>query len=101
MKRSTDRILTTHVGSLVRTPAILRGVKAHVTHEPYNDEQFASDVQTGIADVVRKQAEIGIDIPSDGEVRRENYIHYHCRHMQGIDFQHLTRKTMGLGWGDG
>ena len=45
-------------------------------------------------EVVLEQVRMGIDIPSDGEVRRENYIHYHCRHMAGIDFQNLTRKAM-------
>jgi methionine synthase II (cobalamin-independent) len=44
--------------------------------------------------VVREQAELGIDIPTDGEVRRENYIHYHCRHLAGIDFETLTEKQM-------
>ena len=45
-------------------------------------------------EVVSEQERLGIDVPTDGEVRRENYIHYHCRHMAGIDFQHLTRKAM-------
>jgi 5-methyltetrahydropteroyltriglutamate--homocysteine methyltransferase len=45
-------------------------------------------------EVVLEQVRIGIDVPSDGEVRRENYIHYHCRHMEGIDFRHLSRKAM-------
>ncbi len=44
--------------------------------------------------VVREQAEIGIDIPTDGEVRREHYIYYHLRHIQGFDFDRLTGKTM-------
>ena len=48
-------------------------------------------------EVILEQVRIGIDIPSDGEVRRENYIHYHCRHMEGIDFEHLTRKSMRNG----
>jgi len=39
----------------------------------------------------------GIDIPTDGEVRRENYIHYHCRHLNGIDFNNLTRKVLREG----
>jgi len=85
LKRSTDRILTTHVGSLVRTPAILRGVKAHVMHEPYNDEQFAIDVQSGIADVVRKQAEVGIDIPSDGEYGRQGFRGYINERLSGLE----------------
>ena len=45
-------------------------------------------------EVVREQVDLGIDIPTDGEVRRENYIHYHCRHLAGIDFEHLTEKQM-------
>jgi len=43
------------------------------------------------AEVIADQVECGIDIPTDGEVRRENYIHYHCRHFDGIDFQNLTQ----------
>ncbi len=35
----------------------------------------------------------GIDIPTDGEQRRENFIHHHCRHLEGIDFDNLTRKV--------
>jgi len=45
-------------------------------------------------DVIRDQIEAGIDIPTDGEVRRENYIHYHCRHLNGIDFDRLTEKDL-------
>jgi 5-methyltetrahydropteroyltriglutamate--homocysteine methyltransferase len=48
-------------------------------------------------EVVREQVRLGIDVPTDGEVRRENYIHYHCRHMDGIDFTNLTRKSMRNG----
>lgn len=43
------------------------------------------------AEVIADQIECGIDIPTDGEVRRENYIHYHCRHFNGINFEHLTQ----------
>jgi 5-methyltetrahydropteroyltriglutamate--homocysteine methyltransferase len=84
LNRSTDRILTTHVGSLARTPQILRGVKARVMHEPYDDEQFASDIRTGIHDVVRKQAEIGIDIPSDGEYGRQGFRGYINERLSGL-----------------
>ena len=49
------------------------------------------------ADVLADQTRAGIDIPTDGEVRRENYIHYHCRHITGIDFGHLTEKVLREG----
>jgi 5-methyltetrahydropteroyltriglutamate--homocysteine methyltransferase len=46
-------------------------------------------------EVVAEQVELGIDIPTDGEIRRENFIHYHCRHLVGIDFEVLTEQMRG------
>ncbi len=48
-------------------------------------------------EVVQEQVRIGIDVPTDGEIRRENYIYYHCRHLEGIDFSRLTEKVMRSG----
>ena len=47
--------------------------------------------------VILDQEECGIDIITDGEVRRENYIHYHCRNLEGIDFDTLTEKVARTG----
>ncbi len=47
-------------------------------------------INRGIVDAVTAQVDAGIDIPTDGEVPRENYIHYHCRHLDGFDFENLT-----------
>ena len=49
------------------------------------------------AEVINDQIECGIDIVTDGEVRRENYIHYHCRHITGVDFNTLTEKIARTG----
>lgn len=51
----------------------------------------------GTHEVVRDQVEAGIDVPTDGELRRENYIHYHCRHLDGFEFSRLTWKAMRAG----
>ena len=48
-------------------------------------------------EIIKDQEECGIDILTDGEVRRENYIHYHCRYIEGIDFEKLTEKTARTG----
>ncbi len=48
-------------------------------------------------EIIKDQEECGIDILTDGEVRRENYIHYHCRHLDGIDFENLTEKIARTG----
>jgi len=47
-------------------------------------------IARGVCEVIRDQTAAGIDIPTDGEIARENYIHYHCRHLDGFDFEHLT-----------
>lgn len=51
-------------------------------------------IARGVAQAITDQLDCGIDIPTDGEISRENYIHYHCRHLHGFDFQHLTRKEV-------
>jgi 5-methyltetrahydropteroyltriglutamate--homocysteine methyltransferase len=48
-------------------------------------------------EVIADQVACGIDIPTDGEVRRENYIHYHCRHLTGFDFEMLVPKSLRQG----
>ncbi|MEE8202203.1 MAG: cobalamin-independent methionine synthase II family protein [Alphaproteobacteria bacterium] len=48
-------------------------------------------------DAVLDQVNAGIDVPSDGEIRRDTYIHYHCRHIDGFDFENLTEKEMRTG----
>lgn len=51
-------------------------------------------ISRGVEEAVRDQVNAGIDIPTDGEIPRENYIHYHCRHIDGFDFTNLTRKPV-------
>ena len=51
-------------------------------------------IARGVAEAVHDQIEAGIDIPTDGEIARENYIHYHCRHLHGFDFVNLTSRAL-------
>ncbi len=67
MKRSTERILTTHVGSLIRPPELLEFYRAKHAGKPYDEVAYAACLKQSVAAVVRKQAEIGIDVVSDGE----------------------------------
>lgn len=57
-------------------------------------EDAQATIARAIADAVNAQVDAGIDIPTDGEIPRENYIHYHCRHIDGIDFDELTEKPV-------
>ena len=69
----------------------------------YNDEinQMGNKAEElflrATKEIIQDQKECGIDIITDGEVRRENYIHYHCRHLAGIDFNNLTEKVARTG----
>jgi 5-methyltetrahydropteroyltriglutamate--homocysteine methyltransferase len=85
MKRSTDRILTTHVGSLVRPPEILEMILAKVTGKPFDDAEFQKRVAAGVKDVVRQQAEVGIDIPSDGEFSKPSFSAYINERLAGLE----------------
>ena len=61
------------------------------------DDDISELLDKVTQEVVAAQVNVGIDIPTDGEIRRENYIHSHCRHMEGINFDRLTKKTMRSG----
>ena len=69
----------------------------------YNEEidKLGSSAETiftkATKDIIEDQIKCGIDIITDGEVRRENYIHYHCRHIKGIDFGLLNKKEARTG----
>jgi len=85
VKRSTDRILTTHVGSLIRPVDVLEGMMSKVLGEPVDEEAFQAAVAKGVADVVARQAEIGIDIPSDGEISKPSFHNYVVERLGGLD----------------
>jgi len=60
-------------------------------------EELESDFLRATKDVIEDQACCGIDVVTDGEVRRDNYIHYLCRFIEGIDFDNLTRTSFRNG----
>src|SRR5712691_5630918 len=67
MKRSTDRILTTHVGSLIRPDSIRQFLRAKQKGAGYDAAAHAECLRETVAEVVRHQAEVGVDVISDGE----------------------------------
>jgi 5-methyltetrahydropteroyltriglutamate--homocysteine methyltransferase len=85
MQRSTDRILTTHTGSLIRPREIIEGMKARTLNQPYDRDALAAAIRDGTQHVVRKQVEIGIDIPNDGEYGRRSFTAYIHERLSGIE----------------
>jgi 5-methyltetrahydropteroyltriglutamate--homocysteine methyltransferase len=67
VKRSADRILTTHVGSLVRPTVLREFLAAKEAGKPYDAQAYADCLAQSVAEIVRRQADAGIDIISDGE----------------------------------
>jgi 5-methyltetrahydropteroyltriglutamate--homocysteine methyltransferase len=84
MKTSTDRILTTHVGSLVRPESIQSLIRARLNGETVDEALLAARVDEAVTDVVRKQAEIGIDVVSDGEMSKTSFLGYTDDRLTGF-----------------
>ena len=76
MKRSTDRILTTHVGSLARPTELLDTMKEKENGRPYDHALFDRQVTAAVADRVGRQVEAGIDIVTDGEMSKVSFLGY-------------------------
>ena len=86
MQRSTDRILTTHVGSLVRPPAILEIMRAHQMGAAFGPSERET-IDQQVTEIVRLQAECGIDIPSDGELSKSSFSAYVHDRLTGFEIR--------------
>ena len=88
MSQSATRILTTHVGSLIRPPDLLAMIEAKQDGTPVDDKAFAETLRSAVADVVRQQAEAEIDIVSDGEFGKTgSWSRYVVERLSGIEFR--------------
>lgn len=84
MKPSTDRILTTHTGSLPRPPDLLQMIQAREERQPVDAKAFAARVESAVQEVVRKQVEVGVDIVSDGELGKPSFATYVSHRIAGF-----------------
>ena len=98
MERSTNRILTTHVGSLVKTPEIIDQMRAQAMGEPFDEDILAKHLRTGVAQVVRKQAEVGVDVPSDGEYGKSSWMGYVWDRISGLEPTDQLPASDGVNW---
>jgi 5-methyltetrahydropteroyltriglutamate--homocysteine methyltransferase len=85
MKRSTERILTTFVGSLARPAEVIELMTAKETGRPYDPEALARRVRSAVAEVVRRQAEAGVDIVTDGEQGKPGFVTYVSERLAGFE----------------
>ncbi|RDV01055.1 cobalamin-independent methionine synthase II family protein [Undibacter mobilis] len=86
MKRSTDRILTTHVGSLIRPAELQEFLRAVQGGKPYDEKAYQTCLTDSVAAVVRQQADTGIDVPSDGEFGKSiSWAQYALTRLSGFE----------------
>ncbi len=93
MKRSTEQILTTHVGSLPRPPDLSAMIQAKEQGTAFDPLAFAARVKTAVAEVLEKQAAAGIDIVADGEMGRFGFIPYVNERLAGIEPRPNSSRT--------
>src|SRR5580692_9264220 len=85
MQRSTERILTTHVGSLARPHDLLEVMREKEHGRPYDPDRFAELISDAVRDVVRRQAASGLDVVTDGEQGKVSFLTYVKERLAGFD----------------
>jgi 5-methyltetrahydropteroyltriglutamate--homocysteine methyltransferase len=108
MKRSTDRFLTTHTGSLPRPEDLIRMMYAKEEGVPVDAAALSQRVASAVDEVVRKQAQAGVDVINDGEMSKPSYATYIKDRLSGFggvgntfvyqdlaDFPNLARRVFG------
>jgi 5-methyltetrahydropteroyltriglutamate--homocysteine methyltransferase len=110
MRYSTDRILTTHVGSLPRSQAVTDVLFARERNDVSDKQAAAAVITDAVAEIVRRQVALGIDVVSDGEMSKISYATYIADRFAGfggdtprepgqdlVDFPGLLKKLADRG----
>jgi 5-methyltetrahydropteroyltriglutamate--homocysteine methyltransferase len=108
MKRSVDRILTTHTGSLPRPADLIRTMFAREEGVPVDGNALGARIRSAVAEVVRKQVDAGIAVVNDGEVSKPSYATYVKDRLTGfggtsqalqyqdlVDFPEMAKRVFG------
>jgi 5-methyltetrahydropteroyltriglutamate--homocysteine methyltransferase len=108
MKRSTDRFLTTHTGSLPRPDDLIRMMYAKEEGVPVDPDALGRRIGSAVEEIVRKQADAGVDIVNDGEMSKPSYATYIKDRLAGfggtgntfvyqdlVDFPNLAKRVFG------
>src|SRR5262247_4581329 len=84
MKTSTERILTTHVGSIPRPDSVRSLLRARLAGQRIDEAELAARATEAVADVVRRQGEVGLDVVSDGEMSKTSFLGYTDDRLTGF-----------------
>lgn len=99
MKTSKDRFLTTHVGSMLRPAKIQEYNQKIATGENVDRPEYEATLKSEVADVVKSQANCGVDVISDGEFGKSGWTGYVFSRMSGFEQREIARPKVGFrGW---
>ena len=85
IQQNSDRIQTTHIGSLPRPHDLLDIMKAKLNNQPYDEAEFQAKLSKAVADSVRKQVDCGIDFVTDGEFSKPGFFTYIQERLEGYE----------------
>jgi 5-methyltetrahydropteroyltriglutamate--homocysteine methyltransferase len=98
VKRSTDRIRTTHVGSIARLPEMAKLIGARERGELKDEAAFEKGARAAVDEVVRRQVELGIDTISDGEQSKSSFNNYITERLTGFERREGSPSGSGSNW---
>src|SRR2546423_14141674 len=93
MNRSTDRILTTHAGSLPRPRDLLEMVRTRARGERVDEDAFQTRLRLAVGEGVRRQADLGVDVVDDGELGKPSFVTYVRERLSGLTRQGRERQS--------
>jgi 5-methyltetrahydropteroyltriglutamate--homocysteine methyltransferase len=96
MRRSTDRILTTHVGSMPRPQSLVDVLLRKDHGEAYDPAEYERVIRDAVAAVVKRQVEAGVDVPSDGEASKVSYSTYMMDRLTGFGGDNKRKVALDL-----
>jgi 5-methyltetrahydropteroyltriglutamate--homocysteine methyltransferase len=85
MRRSSERIITTHVGSLPRPHDLLDMMRARSERQPVDEQAFEQSVESAVGEAVQRQVECGVDVVSDGEQGKDSFYAYAASRLAGFE----------------
>jgi len=94
MRRSAERVLTTHVGSLIRPDPLLPFIRAKQNGQPYDERAYAACLAASVKEIVKRQSAAGIDVPSDGEFGKSiSWSQYALERLSGFERRPVAAKA--------
>jgi len=94
LQQNKDRIQTTHIGSMPRPHALLDLMKAKYSGKPYDEAALEKQLTASVKETIKKQAECGIDIVTDGEFSKPGFFTYIQERLEGFESRPNMKRTL-------